>query len=154
MSRVSWMDRTSCIGGAARRQTANCRTLEINEVDRKRRCAGAWSEVSKVQTSSGVDVGDQILLSEFEFIEITIFNGIRFVQVILAPEILATVSNVTDLDHRVLGQFALNTESIRVDITKFQIRNKRIYRICQRRRKRIDYRRRNVVGRRDCSVAE
>src|SRR5207249_2477648 len=58
-----------------------------------------------------------------------IFYSIQLIKIVLAPQVVSTVADITNLDHSVLVDLTLVTEAKRIDRSCFQSRIERVRRV-------------------------
>src|SRR6185295_9147085 len=66
--------------------------------------------------------GGEILLSDFEFVEESIFKNIGFVDIDLPPQIGSVVSDIADLENGVARQLALPPDVPTLHVSGFEVR--------------------------------
>src|SRR6185369_5799907 len=122
---------------------------EISEDIRQRESACSRSLITELETTSGCDVREQVLLCEIDLIEESVLKEIDFVQIVLTPEIGAAIADVSHLDDHVRRQLALNAERPRFNVTSLHVFRERVSRIGDVTEGRVDRfaRERNTINR-------
>ena len=78
------------------------------------------------------------MLCQLPFVIDAVLDDVDFVQRILPPELVAAIADVTNLEHVVLADFALDAQRPRLDIANLNVRVESVYRISDQTAVRIN----------------
>src|SRR5436190_14812069 len=83
--------------------------LDVLEGNRQRRRSRTRAEVLHIESTTGSQIRQHVLLCQPVFSQRAVLDQILFVQINLPPQLMAAVADVTNLDHVVPLDFTLNT---------------------------------------------